>query len=157
MLKQSMDDRNPEYVVPNNLLHPNKWAGITRERFDFSCFNVGRDGMSEEERKVIMDMIWNHRNMFIYSKKELGAVDRSKLPKVEIKTKGETAIKSHPYRRSPKDRKIIEDLVEEMLEAGTNSSLNLALLIPCRCGQQKGWRTTNVCGLSQIKRGYNQG
>ena len=118
LMKQTMDDRLPDYVVPQNRSHPNKRSNITRPEFDFSCFIIGRDGMDEKQRAATMDMIWEHREMFIYSKKDLGAVDRSKLPKVDIKTRGEKPIKSHPYRRSPKDRKVIEDLVQEMLEAG---------------------------------------
>ena len=118
MMKAEMADRVPDYVLEQNLMHPNKNPDVPFENFDFSCFNVGRDGASKPEQLGIRQKIYKYRNAFIYSKKDLGTVDRSKLPKINVTLKDDDPICTTPYRRSPKDRKIIEELIEEMLEAG---------------------------------------
>ena len=107
--------RMPEYV--QDCVHRNKNPDLKIEEFDFTPFNVNR-ASSPSQQQSMERMIFEFRDLFIYSKQELGNLDRSRLPKIKVETRTEEPVSQPPYRRSLADRTIIEDMVNEMLEAG---------------------------------------
>lgn len=118
LMKQELGDRVPEFVTGGKEVHINRRKDVRYAQFDFNCFNIGKEDMKEEYIEGLKKIIFEFRSAFVHSKGDIGNIDRSKLPKVKIKLNTNVPVTSHPYRRSPKDRQIIEDIIQEMLEAG---------------------------------------
>lgn len=111
-------NRFPDFVHDSSKIHPNKYPETSYEQFDFSLFNINCDGTTAIQQESMKQMLYQFRNMFAYSKHELGNLDRSKLPQIRIETKTDVPVSMMPYRRSPADRTIIEAMIKEMLECG---------------------------------------
>ena len=133
LMKQELEEKTPSFVLEKNEVHPNLSRKVTFETFDFSCFNIGRHGMFDTQITAMKKLIFEYRDMFVYSKRDMKDLDRSKLPKVDIRLSDPTPVKVANWRRSPMDRKIIEELVQEQLDYGiiepTNSDFASPVVI----------------------------
>lgn len=110
-------DREPKFSSEKSASHPNNKSGITIKDFDFGHYNINPK-LSEQEQKRVKELIFKFRKDFCYSKYDLKDLDRSKLPAMTIDTGDHPPIKCHPYRRSPKEKMVIEVMIKELLACG---------------------------------------
>ena len=87
-----------------------------RPEFDPSNFNIGE--LPDEQKKRVLAMLKEYHENFAYNIKEIGAMDRSKIPEQKIETGDHPATRMPPHRTSQADLKIIRDQVKDMLDAG---------------------------------------
>ena len=104
-----------EKVTPNHPRHVNARPETTFEDMDWSAFNIN-DKLKKDEELALKKLLHSRRHAFAYEKMDIANVDRSKLPEVEIETADHPPIRSSYFRRSIRDKSIIEEEVKKMLD-----------------------------------------
>lgn len=117
LMRQALGNDEPLIVRPPK--HINLEPKLSRNMFDESAYNVN-ENLSESQKRRMMDTLFKFRKLFAYSKYDLRDRDpfSGKLPAMEINTGDNPPVRTCYGRRSPKERKMIEELIKEMLDQG---------------------------------------
>ena len=102
-------------ISTETIKHVNARPETTFEEMDWTTFNIN-DALKKDEEYALKKLLFSHRHAFAYEKMDIANVDRSKLPEVEIETGDHPPIRSSYFRRSIKDKSIIEAEVKKMLD-----------------------------------------
>ncbi|RWR99805.1 uncharacterized protein B4U79_05648, partial [Dinothrombium tinctorium] len=112
--KQAMKSESESCSVPNAIVTGGSRSGsdLLKDEEFLKIFKIGST-LSIEERKSIAALLRQFRCCFSFSMSEIGCV---KGIKHRIDTGAHLPINQSPYRVSPKERKIIKNTVDELLE-----------------------------------------
>ena len=109
--EQWVKDENQNKAYPTWDRPADNTPTLNREDIDLDT-----SYLQPEQRKIIQDLVLEHRDVFALSMKELTGVKGYQC-KIDV-FPGSAPVRKRPYRASPRHQEIIDAQLDEMLEAG---------------------------------------